>query len=285
MMIGTAFSVLIRLELAGPGYLMLSLFNYIMLGYKFLSFMKKHFPFLTEYLKLYEFFYISVVFFYGTIPQFRGKIDTTNIKFSKEYKQSMRVPNNLDNIIVGLLLGDLHISRDFKNSRLQFRQGDSNKAYLLHLHDLFINFTTASVFKDVSFHKKEKKFYTSWTFKTLSMPCFNYYHDLFYYNKVKVIPANIKDLLTPIGLAYWAMDDGGYDGVGDFKFFINNYTKSEVELLISALYINFSLVGKLNEVKPGQYAIRIGRANYFKLRDLILPYFHESMLYKLPDLK
>jgi hypothetical protein len=39
-------------------------------------------------------------------------------------------------------------------------------------------------------------------FWSMTMPCLNYFHDLFYVNKVKVIPKNIAELLTPIGLAY-----------------------------------------------------------------------------------
>jgi hypothetical protein len=51
------------------------------------------------------------------------------------------------------------------------------------------------------------------------MPCFNYYHSLFRSSRAKIIPSNINRILTPLGLAYWAMDDGGYDGVEGFLFF------------------------------------------------------------------
>lgn len=46
-------------------------------------------------------------------------------------------------------------------------------------------------------------------FKTLTMPCLNYYHDLFYKDKVKNVPRNLGELLTARGLAYFIMDDGG----------------------------------------------------------------------------
>lgn len=39
-------------------------------------------------------------------------------------------------------------------------------------------------------------------FNTYSLPCFNYYYDLFYVDKVKRVPFNIGELLTPLGLAY-----------------------------------------------------------------------------------
>ena len=61
------------------------------------------------------------------------------------------------------------------------------------------------------FNVKEKSFidkrtnikYSSVNLATLSLPCFNYYHDLFYStNKNKIVPLNIDKLLTPRGLAY-----------------------------------------------------------------------------------
>lgn len=33
-------------------------------------------------------------------------------------------------------------------------------------------------------------------------------------HKIKVIPKNIFDVLTPIGLAFWLMDDGNKTGRG-----------------------------------------------------------------------
>ena len=56
--------------------------------------------------------------------------------------------------------------------------------------------------------KRTGKIYKSIYFRTLTLPCLNEYHDIFYKNKVKIIPKNLDELLTPIGLAYWIMDDG-----------------------------------------------------------------------------
>jgi hypothetical protein len=53
------------------------------------------------------------------------------------------------------------------------------------------------------------KIYNSLIFKTRMLPCFNYLWDLFYLERVKTIPSNIGELLSPIGLAFWIMDDGG----------------------------------------------------------------------------
>jgi hypothetical protein len=39
-------------------------------------------------------------------------------------------------------------------------------------------------------------------FRTLAMPCLNYYHELFYKEGLKIIPKNLSVLLTARDLAY-----------------------------------------------------------------------------------
>jgi hypothetical protein len=45
-------------------------------------------------------------------------------------------------------------------------------------------------------YKRNNKVYSFIRFTTYSLPCFNYYHELFYVNRVKRIPLNIGELLT-----------------------------------------------------------------------------------------
>ena len=80
-----------------------------------------------------------------------------------------------------------------------------------HVYELFKPYLSKSfnlkerTFKD----KRTNKIYSSISFKTLSLPCFNHYKTLFYISEIlKIVPSNIKDLLTPRGLAYCIMDDG-----------------------------------------------------------------------------
>lgn len=257
-LIGTILSFLIRLELMGTGMRMPN-FKYI--GNILIKLYYK-----LKYLNLFA----------------KLKNNPENIKYSKEYKKSIKISSILDEIIVGLLLGDASSEKRYKNTRLIFKQSIIHKDYLIHLYNTFFIYVTVTPYEQIYFDKKYNKSYTSYSFKTLSLPCFNYYHSLFYnnYNKKK-LPSNIGKLLTPMGLAYWLMDDGGNNGVGGFQINTNSFSKSEVELLIQVLADNFNLEGKLYKVKKDQYVIRLGRKEYKKLRILILPYFYESMKYKL----
>lgn len=57
-------------------------------------------------------------------------------------KAHLTVPQELHDIILGSMLGDLSAEKPNKkcNTRLQFKQSIINKVYIEHLYDLFKNF-------------------------------------------------------------------------------------------------------------------------------------------------
>lgn len=114
----------------------------------------------------------------------------------------------MDDIIIGLLLGDGHLQCRKNNSRFFYGQSslrEHHLNYFYHIYDLFKPYISNNFkIKSNSFvNKLNNKSYSSINFATLTLPCFNYYRELFYnsHNK-KIIPLNIKQLLTPRGLAY-----------------------------------------------------------------------------------
>nr|YP_010170397.1 LAGLIDADG homing endonuclease [Phanerochaete carnosa]QRZ60378.1 LAGLIDADG homing endonuclease [Phanerochaete carnosa] len=59
---------------------------------------------------------------------------------------------------------------------------------------------------------------------------------------IKIVPLNIVDLLTPIGIAHWIMGDGYWDNSSKTGVICtDNLTFSEVELLIRVLKSKFNL--------------------------------------------
>lgn len=54
-------------------------------------------------------------------------------------KSSLTIPTELDEILIGLMLGDLYAEKLKQNSntRLQFKQSSVNKEYIDHLWSLF----------------------------------------------------------------------------------------------------------------------------------------------------
>lgn len=63
---------------------------------------------------------------------------------------------------------------------------------------------------------------------------------MFYENGKKFIPNNNHDYLTPLALAVWIMDDGGWTNYG-VRIATNSYKLKDVESLSKILYSNYKL--------------------------------------------
>ncbi|BDC33821.1 hypothetical protein EMPS_mp08 (mitochondrion) [Entomortierella parvispora] len=193
------------------------------------------------------------------------------------------MPSSTGEILIGLLLGDAHVSKvNTKNSRFLFEQGEIHRDYLFHLYDLFKDYCKTEPKISSKFDKRTNKTYSRVKFSTLTSPLFNYYHDLFYLNGNKIIPANLGELLTARSLAYWAMDDGNKTGTG-FRLNTQSFTKDENLFLMKILKDNFNLDCTLNIHSKDLYRIYITTKSMPKFKDLVSPYFHESMMYKLNE--
>lgn len=118
-------------------------------------------------------------------------------------------------------------------------------------------------------------------FRTLSMPCLNYYHDLFYKDKVKIVPRNLEELLTARGLANWIMDDGGKSVYNQTILHTRSFSLEDTKYLQSVLFRNFGLKTRLEEKKIDQWVIFIPVRQKILLKDIVGPFMYESMLYKI----
>ena len=83
------------------------------------------------------------------------------------------------------------------------------------------------------------------------------------------------------------MDDGGWISRSkSIRISTVSFTKLEVEILANILKQNFNLhftVQKLShkDKKNQQYNLYLLRKDFLKFKDLVLPFMHKSMLYKL----
>lgn len=79
------------------------------------------------------------------------------------------------------------------------------------------------------------------------------------------------------------MDDGGKSYYGQTIIHTRSYTKLEVELLQKVIWTNFGLTSRLEEKVKDQYIlyIQVRQDVKNKLYNLVQPYMHPSMMYKL----
>lgn len=104
--------------------------------------------------------------------------------------------------------------------------------YLTHLFKLFEPLTDSGVSQIEVKDKKTGKSYTTVRFKTVMLPLFVYYYQLFYsidevtQKYVKRVPENIRSLMTPVVLAHLIMGDGNLKtGDNIIRIYTNSFTK------------------------------------------------------------
>jgi len=196
-------------------------------------------------------------------------------------------PHNIDilSILFGSLLGDGHAERRIKGNgtRISFYQEASHVSYLLWLHSLlaelgYCNSNKPNVRTRLGNKGIVRKVirFSTWSYMSL-----NWVHDLWYVDKVKFVPSIIGKYLTPLALAIWIMDDGGKLGSG-LKLATNSFSYSDCMLLTKVLYDNFKIKATIQKAGvPNQYHIYIWQESMSLLREIVLPYIHPSMKYKI----
>lgn len=201
-------------------------------------------------------------------------LENTNLSLAE-------IPLNVKELVIGRILGDssLEITQGSINARMTNNHSIKQKEYIFYLYEQLERYVKTPP-KLSSYNLKGKK-YETYKFNTLNYRFFTELYNIFYLNNKKIIPLNISEFLSPRALAFWAMDDG-YKQSSSLVLCTDSFTKKEVELLINVLKTKFDLDCTLylkNKVK-GTYRIYIRSKSMDKFKSLVLPYFHESMLYK-----
>jgi len=196
-------------------------------------------------------------------------------------------PHNFDiiSVMTGLLLGDGYLNnRSGEGARMAVKQSKIHKEYLFSLYKFCYNRGYCSSLEPRLYTRTLKgndKTYYGYEFNTYTFRSFVWLQTLFYKNGKKVIPSSIGDLLTPLALAIWISDDGGWTGSG-VRIATNSFNLEEVQFLIEILKTNFNLNCTVQKIHiKDKYSIYIKENSILKLRSLILPHLHESMFYKL----
>ena len=134
---------------------------------------------------------------------FSKSLITNRLNFVRYYRKfskfNLKLNKELEEIIVGLMLGDLFAEKVSikSNTRLQFKQSSKNKDYISHLYSLFKEYcgSKPKVLSYFDNRPNKNQTYFSIKFNTYSLPCFNRFRLLFYNEKgVKIIPENLDSL-------------------------------------------------------------------------------------------
>lgn len=199
-------------------------------------------------------------------------------------------PHNIDviSVIIGNMLGDGWAENRVNNTRFHIHMGSPNVEYLMWLHKFFSERGYCSSLKPKLKRNinKGNVVYFSYKFRTWTYSSLNWIYHAFYANSVddsgkiiKVIPANIEELLTPLGLAIWIMDDGGKNSCG-MTLSTYCFSMKDIILLQKAFYTKFDIETSVQLRKAG-HILYIPKGQLPKLSRIVKNLMVPSMHYKL----
>lgn len=197
----------------------------------------------------------------------------------------VELPDEVKEILVGILLGDAHIVKRTStgNSRLVYAQtAVTHKEYFDHVLSFFLPFCVNDYIPQsrIVRDNRTKKTYSAISFTTMQLPCFNEFRAMFYESNVKIVPHNIYELLTPRGLAFWLCDDGSRHGSG-MHIGVYAFTNTDVDKLMFALQDKFNIKCSIHYNRDKKPRIYIFKESMDTLIKLVKPFFVKEMLYKL----
>lgn len=239
-------------------------------------------------------------------------------KNKEELKGIYRIgPHNLDiiSIFIGALLGKawiepLSLKSTFslpfflRNSaqsyRICFYQEDKHLAYIFWLHKFLYdrNYTYSYIHKIGTKLGRKGIIRKTLMIRSWDYTSFKYLYDLFYINNDKRVPLNIGELLNPLALSVWIMDDAIKFNKG-LKFIQNSFNYSDCKLLIWTLEYKYNIkadvisIPSSRDPKTSTFGIRDEQNSKFKyniyikkesistLRNIISPYLIAEMKYKV----
>lgn len=183
-----------------------------------------------------------------------------------------------EQILIGSLLGDASIP-SLKNRRksysIRWEHSLKQKEYAIwKAENSLENF---SIYVRERFDKRTNKTYESITCYS-TRDNYQKYRNLFYTDK-KVITKNVLDILEPLGVAVWFMDDGSlyYNGNNcHLNIAVDSFTENEIELIIDFFKTRFDINFKKNRKQIRLTSVK----EVTKFEKMFKPFYHDSMAYK-----
>ena len=200
--------------------------------------------------------------------------------FTARKTQSITVTNRQMEILAGSLLGDAYIS---KKGVVQIEQGETQKRYLLWKHRELKSIVSGKISR--VFRKKKNGTMTS-SYRFFSKQYFRPWRKSMYRSGRKIIPPSVLDLITPLSLAVWYMDDGCRKNNYSIIISTDGFSAVSLKKLRTMLQVKWFINTRIaiKETAGKKYRrLTIGSYDLVRFFELIRPYIIPSMQYKISD--
>lgn len=200
------------------------------------------------------------------------------IKGLKRWQRNNCNPNEEQlQFIYGSLLGDSSISNCKKGyydceGQYCIQHGKNQKTYLFWKYEKLKNLTVSAP-SEVDSGK--------WRFRSFSHPFFTNLRKEWYPNGTKCVNRKILDLIQPLGLAIWYMDDGSLDKTSNFmKISTCSFSEKEHVEIIQWLEEKYSIKSHMKNYS-GYRCLVIDIDSRRNFVNLVKPFVIPSMNYKI----
>ena len=217
-----------------------------------------------------DFGYIS---YYSEIRQYRGKSGIYMLELTARKNLKLIVTDRQLEILVGTLLGDGYI---YPKGKIQIAQSTKQFSYLMWKYNELRSLAYGLPTKKERFDKRVGKTYSESRFWLRQY--FRSWRKIFYPKGKKIFPIEFKKYITPLSLAVWYMDDGNYSEGRNVKIATDGFDLESRNNLKNLLLIKFNVKSTLH--KNGK--LRVSNESLNRFFDLITPFIHSSMSYKIP---
>lgn len=204
----------------------------------------------------------------------------------EDYKKTLALTDEQKEIIIGTLLGDGHLeTRNGRTYRLKIEHSIKQRDYVDWLYASLKEWVLTPPQEKIK--KREDVTSANYWFTTVSSGSFRFYAQQFYgKDGVKKVPKLIHRWITPRALAVWFMDDGSMKSRTHRARIINthSFTKQDIGRLCTILQEKYQILCIPRKQKDGIQMMILAESAQ-KFADLISPYMHPSMRYKLKGLE
>lgn len=193
----------------------------------------------------------------------------------------------LSGLVVGTVLGDGNIN---KNGTITIDHSEVQRSYVEWKHEGFRDLgVLASTSKISQVVRTDKRTGTkTYSCRFFTKAVYKEERQLFYPEGKKRVPPELGEMLDPLGLAVWFMDDGGRGGNTEFGLVIDvsSFTEEDQSILQDVLLTNFHLQTSLQNFgrsRTGTQArkLYVKKESGFDFYAIVDPYVIPSMRWKL----
>ena len=190
----------------------------------------------------------------------------------------MNLPPEAHSVIVGTLLGDAYL---YPNGTLQIEHSFDHRSYVDWKYERLGAIVGKSPMLVERRDQRTGRVYRSTRFYTKAV--LKGFRDHFYRDRRKIVPSHIGDLLDPMAVAVWFMDDGsrGARTPKGLVFNTSGFTAQEQMLLRSVLAEKFGVEVSIHSVGMG-FQLYVRSKSFERFVVLISPHVVPVMRYKIP---